>query len=567
MINKKLNDLISLHETAGKGHGDREFLSLLETFIENKIIDIEDTYHERLSLSSDEEKEEIPLLNYLNGKAQYTDYHSALFLNFINKYYPSHYNQFSTLNAIAEQVSKISGDKSRYTWGLVNQEEDEKNIKKLKDMIEKITPEQLLSLIETENYEQNIYESHTVSGKIQDLRGKFLNNEVIRDIFIEKIGSLDFIYKNATLVQLISVDSFYYFENAIPGFWEKETTLLRDVRDKEKNEWVVEQVKLSVLELIINQTQNAEYEPSGKNRIKRTYLYENVYPSVSQNSQNIINKSVFDYMKNDYPLEILSLPEWYLLGNENINIFEIMVKETLKAENSERTYHYGFSTLIHEIENDEDFKNFVVKQEHSLFSLVLEYDYKTRFEYLDRSFKLEERKHTPINFEEIFYRGEIYSKLSKLVKKYGIENVLGTPEEQDLFIESILNLELLSTSKRSAKYKKFLDNLNEINQTYPDKLSKKFVSLIFVVNYLDKLIEGENFNKMEFDNPESVNQIEWPKALFIDAKPLKESTMIKKLFSFKKSDAFFNHIDVLYEKNQLQSILSAKKENKPQTRL
>lgn len=551
MVNEHLTQLIQLNELSDrKGEGDEHFLSLLELLIKNKIISVSDNYASRSFMKYAGETEEKPLLDYLNDKVQYNSSNSAKFLDFITQHYNDYYDAFSTLNALEEVTRRVIENTKHYVWGDV-EEENKENVEKLKNIVEKMTPDQLKSILLTESYEQKIYDNYKVSEKIYNVRNKFVNQNTVRDIFIEKLGDLNFIFDNHQFIEMMTIESYDFFENKVNGFWEKDVVIKEPVRNHDKNEWEEKVSDNKVFELILQLTSNVSerYQNTDYLRKKRSYLYEYVIDKVSEDAKDKIKNTVSDYIiQNEAPFEVLNLNKWYLYCTQNG--FNMFIKKAIEADNSENIYRTGFFDIITKAEEDKDFQTFLLEHPTSLFTLLLKNDRKTRFEYLDRSFKIDPRSTEILLFSDTS-RSEVHIKLSRLVKKYGVENLLGDMEKQKELAYDLLNMNThgsqtsYSGSKRKLGGIKLIENLSDILSVNKASLNPELVSVVEIAEILSKLVI------LKADDTIS----EYPEKIFVDMESVKNSAMMKGA-SFNNKEDLIQKLTITYEKTLLNKNLN-----------
>lgn len=562
MVNQYLTQLIQLNELSErKGEGDTHFLSLLEMLIKNKVISVSDSYASRSFMKYDGETEEKPLLDYLNKKVQYNSSNSAKFLDFITQHYTDYYDAFSALNALEEVTRRVINNTKHYVWGDV-QEENKENVEKLKSIIEKMTPDQLKSILLTESYEQKIYDNYKVSEKIDNVRDKFLNQETVREIFIEKLGDLNFIFDNHKFIEMMAIESYDFFENKINGFWEKAVTVREPVRNNDKNEWEEKVSEDTVLEIILRLTSDVSerYKNTDGFRQKRSYLYEYVIDKVNEDAKDKIKNTVSDYIiKNEAPFEVLKLNNWYQYCTQNA--FDVFIKKSIEADNSEDIYRTGFFDIITKAEGDKEFQKYLLAHHTSLFTLLLKNDRKTRFEYLDRSFKIDPRATETLLFSDTS-RSEMHIKLSRLVKKYGVETLLGDMEKQKELAYDLLNMNThgsqtsYSGSKRKPSGIKLIENLSDIVSVNKAYLNPELVSVVEIAQMLSKLVISKT------DDPVS----EYPEKIFVDMERVKNSAMMKGA-SFKNKEDLIQRLTITYEKTLLNKNLNVEHKETLKNRL
>lgn len=562
MVNQYLTQLIQLNELSErKGEGDTHFLSLLEMLIKNKVVSVSDSYASRSFMMYDGETEEKPLLDYLNKKVQYNSSNSAKFLDFITHHYTDYYDAFSTLNALEEVTRRVIDNTKHYVWGDVH-EENKENVEKLKSIVEKMTPDQLKSILLTESYEQKIYDNYKVSEKIYNVRDKFLNLSTVRDIFIEKLEDINFIFDNHQFIEMITIESYDFFENKVNGFWEKSVTVREPVRNHDKDEWEEKVSENKVFELILRLTSNVSerYQNTDYLRKKRSYLYEDVINKVSEETKNKIKNNVSDYIiQNEAPFEVLKLDDWYLYCKEDA--FNLFIKKAIEADNSEKIYRAGFFDIITKAEEDKDFQTFLLKHPTSLFTLLLKNDRKTRFEYFDRSFKIDPRSTEILLFSDTS-RSEMHIKLSRLVKKYGVENLLGGMEKQKELAYDLLNMNThgsqtsYSGSRRKPGGIKLIENLSDIVSFNKASLNPELVSVVEIAQMLSKLVISKT------DVPVS----EYPEKIFVDMERVKNSAMMKSA-SFNNKEDLIQRLTITYEKTLLNKNLNVEHKETLKNRL
>lgn len=569
MRNKALDALMKMHDNGSSLDEKQNFLTLLQALIDGRIIEKNDASLKKYSY---DEESEITLLDYLKNRHATND--DNLFIDFINKNFSN--NLIYDQDIIAKSIANI----------IHQSEMNPKYREELQEILDSITKEQFIEILFFD--ERNSDVGFFAETNYDIIRRNAFSNEYFRDIVAEKIGDVsNIIFQHRDFITNISLEFINYLESVEPNLYEKKLKFYDwSYSDDEYKEKIKKEYEQYFLEMILNLTNTTSSNYSTLKTMKsiREHIYSNIEPTLNTDLKELIRKELPDYIQNvdgSFP-EVSFLNQWWSIEIKDKNV-EYLLSRDVYTNNKTKpdiiSYYinkllidddkynpYSIESLFKNIEENPEFKEYLKTRKQDLFNEILSLCMKNKnikFSYLDKALIIEPEKDSVIKLSTgaLLYNTDYVNKLTRLVKKYGVEKILGSekslkqlPEELRKNVsEEDNNRNINFNEKDLIRYFKGLDELKGIlkeNDLFNDEFEKtfNFLEVIKTAKLLRTFNELEKYIENPFNDFLSLEEIK--KSIFyIDAK-----------YALNQSNALQNII-IASERKKLSEMMDSNNNN------
>lgn len=572
MRNKALDALIKMHDNGSSLDEKQDFLTLLQALIDGRIIEKNDA---SLKEYSYDEESEITLLDYLKNRHAIND--DNLFIDFINKNFSN--NLIYDQDIIAKSIANI----------IHQSEMNTKYREELQEILNSITKEQFIEILFFD--ERNSDVGFFAETNYDIIRRNAFSNEHFRDIVTEKIGDVsNIIFQHRDFITNISLEFINYLESVEPNLYEKKLKFYDwSYSDDDYKEKIKKEYEQYFLEMILNLTNTTSSNYSTLKTMKsiREHIYSNIEPTLNTYFKELIRKELPDYIQNvdgSFP-EVSFLNQWWSIEIKDKNVEYLLSRDVYTNNKTkpdiisyyinklliddDKYNHYSIESLFKNIEENPEFKEYLKTRKQDLFNEILSLCMKNKnikFSYLDKALIIEPEKDSVIKLStgDLLYNTDYVNKLTRLVKKYGVEKILGNCESLKELPEELrknvseednnINKKNINFNEKDLiRYFKGLDELKGIlkeNDLFNDEFEKTF-------NFLEVIKTAKllrTFNELEkhIDNPfnDFLSLEEIKKSIFyIDAK-----------YALNQSNALQNII-IASERKKLSEMMDSNNNN------
>lgn len=572
MRNKALDALMEMHNNGSSLDEKQNFLTLLQALIDGGIIEKNNVSLKKRYFN---EESEITLLDYL--KVRHANNNDNLFIDFINKNFSG--NLIYDKDLIAKSIANI----------IHQSEMNPKYREELQEILDSITKEQFTEILFFD--ERNSDVSFFVETNYDIIRKNAFSNEYFRDIVVEKIGDVsNIIFQHRDFITNISLEFINYLESVEPNLYEKKLKFYDwSYSDDEHKEKIKKEYEQYFLEMILNltNTTSSNYSTLKTAKSIREHIYGNIEPTLNTYFKELIRKELPDYIQNvdnSFP-EVSFLNQWWSIQIRDKNV-EYLLSRDVYTNNKTKpdiiSYYinkllidddkynpYSIESLFKNIEEKPEFKEYLKTRKQDLFNEILSLCMKNKnikFSYLDKALIIEPEKDSVIKLStgDLLYNTDYVNKLTRLVKKYGVEKILGSEESLKQLPEELRKNVSEEDNNRNKKninfnekdlirYFKGLDELKGIlkeNNLFNDEFEKTF-------NFLEVIKTAKllrTFNELE-------KHIENPFNDFLSLEEIKKSIFyIDAEYALNQSNALQNII-IASERKKLSEMMDSSNNN------
>jgi len=574
MRNKALDALAKMHNNGSSLDEKQNFLTLLQALIDGRIIEKNNASLKEYSYN---EESEIPLLDYLKNRHATND--DNLFIDFINKNFSD--NLIYDKDIIAKSIANIISQSER------NSECREK----LQQILDSITKEQFIEILFFD--ERNSDVSFFAETNYDIIRKNAFSNEYLRDIVVDKIEDVsNIIFQHRDFIKNISLEFINYLESVAPNLYERKLKFYDwSYSDDEHKEKIKKEYEQYFLEMVLNltNTTSSDYRTLKSVKSIREHIYSNIEPTLGLYFKELIRKELPDYIQNvgdSFP-EVSFLNQWWSIEIKDKNVEYLLSRDVYTNNKTkpdiisyyinklliddDKYSHYSIESLFKKIEENPQFKEYLKTRKQDLFNEVLSLCMKNKnikFSYLDKALIIEPEKDSVIklNTVSLLYNTDYVNKLTRLVKKYGVEKILGNEESLKTLPEELRKnvSEEDNNNNRNKKninfnekdlirYFKGLDELKKIlkeNDLFNNEFEKTF-------NFLEVIKTAKllrNFSELE-------KHIENPFNDFLSLEEIKKSIFyIDAEYALNQSNALQNII-IASERKKLSEMMDNSSNN------